>query len=251
MKPTPPRPTLPPTRRGLALFRRPWDDALRGLDASLRATRDLLPALAGLILGWWIYVPVHELLHAAACAAAGGGVSRLEIDPLYGGALLARVLPFVVAGGSYAGRLSGFDTHGSDAIYLATDLGPFVLALWPGVWALRRAAAGRRALWFGLALPFAFAPFLSLTGDAYEIGSVLVTRLPPWSAPAVRELVRGDDLFARTSALAATGATAGTGAPWGGLVLAAAVGVLWAFLTYGLGSAVATALGRPPLPRRE
>jgi hypothetical protein len=42
-------------------------------------------------------------------------VWRLEIDPLYGGALLARWLPFVEAGGEYAGRLSGFDTAGSDA----------------------------------------------------------------------------------------------------------------------------------------
>ena len=129
---------------------------------------------------------MHELLHAAACRASGGEVTRLEIDRLYGGALLARVFPFVVPASEYAGRLSGFNTRGSDLIYLATDLGPFLLTLFPGVWALRRAAAARSAALFGAALPFALAPFLSLTGDAYEIGSILATRLPPWAAPAVR-----------------------------------------------------------------
>ena len=125
-------------------------------------------------------------MHAAACEATGGGVTRLEIDRLYGGALLARAFPFVVPASEYAGRLSGFDTRGSDLIYLATDLGPFLLTLFPGVWALRRAARARRAALFGAALPFALAPFLSLSGDAYEIGSILVTRLPPWTAPAMR-----------------------------------------------------------------
>ena len=42
---------------------------------------------------------LHELLHAAACLAAGGEVTRLEIAPQYGGGLMARVFPFVVSGG--------------------------------------------------------------------------------------------------------------------------------------------------------
>jgi hypothetical protein len=188
----------------------------------------------GLLAGWWVYVPLHELLHAAACTAAGGAVSRLEIDGLYGGALLARIFPFVVSGSEYAGRLSGFDTRGSDLIYLATDLGPFVLTLFPGVWLLRRAAAARRPLLFGASLPFAMAPFLSLTGDAYEIGSILITRLPPWARDG---LLRGDDLFAKGAELART-----PGAPWAGFALAALLGAAWAFLTWALGSALA---GRP------
>src|SRR5258708_7146966 len=73
---------------------------------------------AGLLAGGWVYVPAHELLHAAACRLAGGEVRRLEIAPLYGGTALARLLPFVAAGGDYAGRLSGFDTRGSDLVYL-------------------------------------------------------------------------------------------------------------------------------------
>jgi len=222
------------------LFILPFRDAVRGLDRCLdTGIRGLALTALGLLAGWWLYVPLHELLHAAACLLAGGQVSRLEIEALYGGALLARVLPFVVPASDYAGRLSGFDTRGNDLIYLATDLGPFVLTLFPGVWALRRAAAAGRPLFFGLSLPFALAPFLSLTGDAYEIGSILVTRLPPWAAPAVRELLRGDDLSKKISDLAGR-----TGAPWGGAVLAVVAGVLWAFLTYGLGSVVARALGQ-------
>jgi hypothetical protein len=184
-------------------------------------------------------VPLHELLHAAGCWAAGGAVTRLEVDPLYGGVLLARVFPWVVAGGEYAGRLSGFDTRGSDAVYLATDLLPFVLTL-PGVWALRKAARAGRPGLFGAAAPFALAPLLSLSGDAYEIGSILVTRLPPWSGAAA--LLRGDDVglvFARVAGAAAS--------PWGGFVAALVAGVVWAWATYGLGGAVARALGEPAL----
>ena len=221
----------------------PLTDAFHGLDRCLEGgARGLLLAALGLVAGWWIYVPVHELLHAAACRAAGGAVTRLEVDRLYGGALLARAFPFVVPASAYAGRLSGFDTRGNDAIYLATDLGPFLLTLFPGVWALRRAAAAGRAVWFGAALPFALAPFLSLGGDAYEIGSILVTHLPPWAAPAVRSLLRGDDLFKKLGELASM-----PGAPWGGALVAALLGVAWAFLTYGLGDALARALGQGPI----
>ena len=227
-------------RRALRFAALPVADLLRGQQHTLGRMRDLGWLLAGLLLGWWVYVPVHELLHAFGCLAAGGAVSRLEVDPIYGGALLARIVPWVVAGGEYAGRLSGFDTRGSDAIYLATDLAPFVLTLFPGVWALRRAARARRPGLFGMAAPFALGPLLSLTGDAYEIGSVLVTRLPPCVETAV--LLRGDDLGLVASRVAAAAAP-----PWGGFVLAVVVGALWAWATYGLGGAVARALGEPAL----
>jgi hypothetical protein len=218
----------------------PFTDVLHGLDRCLnRGLRSLGAVLGGTLAGWWVYVPLHELLHAAACAAAGGRVSRLEIDGLYGGWLLARLFPFVVAGSEYAGRLSGFDTRGSDWIYLATDLGPFVLTLFPGVWWLRRAAAARNALLFGGALPFALAPFLSLTGDAYEIGSIAVTGLPPWTRDGV---LRGDDLFKKAAELGRL-----PGAPWGGFALAALLGLVWAFLTWWAGDRVARRLGQGPV----
>jgi len=217
-------------------------DTLHGLDRCLeRGFRGLALVLLGLAVGWWVYVPVHELLHAAACRMAGGEVTRLEIAPQYGGSLLQRIFPFVTAGGEYAGRLSGFDTRGSDLIYIATDLGPFLLTLFPGVWLLRRAGAAGRPVLFGLALPFAFAPFLSLTGDAYEIGSILVTRLPPWG-----EALRGDDLVKKAQELAAL-----PDPPWGGFVLAALVGLAWAVLTCAAGGAVARVLGRGPVPAKE
>ncbi|HEX6863854.1 MAG TPA: hypothetical protein VF414_13595, partial [Thermoanaerobaculia bacterium] len=220
---------------------RPAADVLHGLDRCLdRGVPGLALALAGLVLGWWIYVPLHELLHAGACRLAGGEVTRLEIDTLYGGGLLARVFPFVAPASDYAGRLSGFDTRGSDLIYLATDFGPFVLTLFPGVWALRRAAAGRNALLFGASLPFALAPFLSLTGDAYEIGSILVTRIPPWEP--FRDLLRGDDLVRKAEELRAL-----EDAPWGGALLAALLGLAWAYGTWWLGNAVARWAGRGPV----
>ncbi len=232
--------------RILQPFLVPFTDVLHGLDRCLaRGARGLLFVALGLVAGWWIYVPTHELLHAAACLVAGGEVTRLEINGLYGGALLSRIFPFVVPASEYAGRLSGFDTRGSDGIYLATDLGPFLLTLLPGVWALRRAAAAGNGLLFGAALPFALAPFLSLTGDAYEIGSILVTQIPPWTEPAMSGLLRGDDLFKKMGELAGK-----AGAPFGGALLAALLGALWAFLTYALGDLVARALTSPALLSR-
>lgn len=229
--------------RFLQLILTPFTDVLRGLDRCLdRGARGLALVAAGLLAGWWVYVPLHELLHAAACRATGGDVTRLEIDRLYGGAALAQLFPFVVPASEYAGRLSGFDTRGSDWIYLATDLGPFVLTLFPGIWGLRRAARGRSAFLFGASLPLAVAPFLSLTGDAYEIGSILVTRLPVWSSPAAQALLRGDDLLKKIEELAAV-----ADALWGGVLAAALLGTLWAFLMYGSGDLLARALGQRPL----
>ncbi len=217
---------LPPS--GVTFFTAPVRDLVDGMERCLEAgVRGLLLIGTGLIAGWWIYVPIHELMHAFACLATGGTVSRLEIDPLYGGALLARLIPFVEAGGDYAGRLVGFDTGGNDLVYLATDFGPYLLTLFPGVWALRRAGERGIALLFGFWLPFALAPFMSLTGDAYEIGSILVTRLPPWAG---LEVLRSDDVFRLMPELQKL-----ADPPWGGAALAFVTGTLWAFATYGLG----------------
>lgn len=231
-------------------FTRPFLDLVRGQAGAIGRPRDLVLMLAGLAAGWWLYVPVHELLHAAGCLIAGGVVTRLEIDPLYGGALLERLVPFVVAGGDYAGRLSGFDTGGSDWVYLATDLAPFVLTLFPGVWLLRLAGRRGAAFLLAAAAPFAFAPFLSLTGDAYEIGSLMVNGMAPWRGAEYRGLV-GDDVLRLAAALGRGEAevAAGPGA-WAGLSLGAILGVFWAFGVYALGSLVASALGQRPLLAR-
>ncbi|MEO7793137.1 MAG: hypothetical protein ABIV06_00065, partial [Thermoanaerobaculia bacterium] len=77
----------------------PFRELLNGLDAVLTAgVRSLVLVGAGLIAGWWVYVPAHELLHALGCWAAGGEVSRLEIDPVYGARFLAKLFPFVAPG---------------------------------------------------------------------------------------------------------------------------------------------------------
>ena len=225
-----------------------WADLRGGLDRCLeKGPRALAWIFLGLAVGWWLTVPVHELSHAGACWATGGRVERLEIDSLYGGALLARWLPFVVPASEYAGRLAGFDTGGRDLTYLATDLGPYLWTLWPGVWGWRWAGRRGRGFVFGLLMPLALAPLLSLTGDAYEIGSLAVTRLPAWSDAASRALLRGDDLLLLAGELGARGAAA----PRGGFVLAATLGVVWAFAWYALASALATRLGEPPLTERS
>lgn len=213
----------------------PAVDVTSGLDRCLESgLGGLARVAAGLVVGWWVYVPLHELLHAFGCIASGGTVSRLEIGHLYGGALFARLFPFVTAGSEYAGRLSGFDTGGSDAVYLVTDLGPYLLTVFPGVFCLRRAGGRGKGLAFGFWLPFALAPFISLTGDAYEIGSILVTRLAPWAG---FEALRGDDVFRVAAGLGKLDGAAGLG-----LALAFSVGVLWAFATYGLGRWVSAML---------
>jgi hypothetical protein len=207
----------------------PFVDTLDGLEVVLkgRLSRMLL-VLAGLMVGWWLYVPFHEFLHALGCLATGGEVWELEIAQIYGGQFYASLFDWVTPHSEYAGRLSGFDTHGNDLVYLATDLGPYLLTLFPGVWLWRRAVAWERPLLWGALLPVVLAPFISLTGDAFEIGSILVTHLPGWSSESARSLVRGDDLF-----LVASELPAGEGfmVP---VVLAAAVGALWAWLWYGL-----------------
>ena len=136
---------------------------MAAMDAQVaRASRPkrafLIVLLAG-VASWWVYVPVHELLHALGCYLAGGSVSELQIAPKYGGTLLARVLPFVVGDSDYAGRLSGFDTRGSDLIYLATDALPFLLSVFIGVPLLKACAGGARPAWFGAAFVLSLAPF--------------------------------------------------------------------------------------------
>jgi hypothetical protein len=224
-----------------ALLSTPLRDLLAGLDLNLeKGVMALAWIGAGLVAGWFVYVPVHELAHAAGCVAAGGRVTRLEIDAVYGAALLQRVFPFVAVGSDYAGQLTDFDTGGSDLTYLATDLAPFLFTLFPGVWWLRRAARRRRPFLFGAALPWALAPFVSLTGDAYEIGSLAAVHLPP--AAGERSLI-GDDLARKWGELefAARPELAG------GLAVALLVAVVWAFAWYLGAGALARRLGEPAL----
>ena len=100
---------------------------------------------------------------------------QVAIAPLYGGRLLSEWLPLVEVSSEHAGRLTDFSTGRSDLRYLATDLAPYLLSIL-GVPLLRLATRRRSAFWVGAALVLALAPFMSLAGDYYEIGSILVTR---------------------------------------------------------------------------
>ena len=182
----------------------PWSVSARALLEALErilappAHPVLAPAkvLLATVVAWFVYVPLHEMLHAFGCLAAGGSVQELQISPLYGGALLERFIPFVRAGGEYAGRLTQFETGGSDLVYLVTVFAPYTLTLLGAFPLLRGARRHRSAVLFGGGIVLVTAPLISLTGDYYEIGSILVSLLlgagegSPWLP------LRHDDLFA-------------------------------------------------------
>lgn len=231
--------------RLLGLLRLPIDDYLAALDPFVRglSVATGVAVVAGAAAAWWIYLPVHELLHALGCVAGGGSVTRLEIDAIYGAALLQRVFPFVAVGSAYAGQLTGFDTGGSDLAYLLTDALPFVLTILIGVPALRHAArmapGVRQAMLFGAALPVALAPFISLSGDYYEMGSIVVSRLLAPLAGLPIERWRSDDTFLLVETLPDGGWVDGVG-----IGAALLLGAALAFLTYAAGAGWARWLER-------
>lgn len=221
-------------------------DAMRG-----RGVAGLVLACVAFALAWFAYVPIHELFHAWGCLLAGGEVTRLEISPEYGGALLARMFPYVVSGSDYAGQLTGFDTHGSDAIYLATVLAPFLLTVIVGVPMLKRAARamsapGWRPLLLGASIPLAYAPFVSVLGDYYETGSILVSRAAQWLDPALPvKRWRGDDVFRLVRELSDAGAGV---FDWIGVGVSLFAGIVLALLTYHVGARWASILARRYIP---
>lgn len=160
----------------------------------------------GLLIGWWIYVPFHELFHAWGCLISGGTVSRLEISALYGGNILSHFFSYVVSGSNYAGQLTGFDTIDSDFVYLVTVLTPYLLTLFPGWYVLGLQISRKSALIFGALLPWALAPLMAITGDMYEAGSIIATNLLQ-HIDVIAQPVRwrSDDLFLLWSELRVIG----------------------------------------------
>lgn len=230
------------------LIAEPASDYLAALAAMReRGLAGLALASIAFALAWFVYVPTHELFHAWGCLLAGGEVTRLEISPAYGGALLAGLFPYVVSGSNYAGQLTGFDTHGNDAIYLATVLAPFLLSIFIGVPVLKRTALPMtRSAWrpwlLGAAVPVAYAPFVSLVGDYYEAGSILASRAARWFDPTLSlKRWRSDDVFKLVRELADAGATS---LDWLGVGASAMAGVMLALLTYQIGARFATWLLR-------
>src|SRR5262249_26207835 len=99
-----------------------------------------------------------------------------------------------------------------------------------------------QAVLFGAALPIAFAPFISLTGDYYEMGSILVTRLAA-ACGGDFDLTRwrGDDLPKLAGERAAVGGTAFDAL---GITAAFVVGCALAWLTYAAGAVWSDTLAR-------
>jgi hypothetical protein len=222
--------------RLVCLVAQPLRDWLDALEACVRdgGRAHLIVIALGFLVSWWIYVPVHELAHAWGCLLAGGEVTRLEIDGIYGAALLAKVFPYVTVGSQHAGRLSGFDTRGSDLTYLATCALPFVLTVFVGV-PLIRAVPGargwRRSFMLGAAVPIAYAPFVSLTGDYYEMGSIMVSRMVAAFVPGFAvDRWRSDDLLKLVGALARDARVTDAAGVAASLLLGAALawGTYWA-----------------------
>ncbi|HEX3633796.1 MAG TPA: hypothetical protein VHZ01_14900 [Casimicrobiaceae bacterium] len=232
----------------MRLFVTPFTDLFAGLQRSTDAigARALPLLLVACAAGWWLYVPVHELMHAWGAQLGGATVTRLDIDPIYGARFLQRVFPYVQVGSAYAGQLAGFDTHGSDLAYTLTVFFPFLLSIAIGIPLLVRAARApapgvASTLLFGFALPIAWAPILSIGGDYYELGAIAVSRAAAMFG-VDGESWRGDDV------VAIVGRRLGGGAfSWidpAGVAASLLLGIVLAFVTYAAGRAVASMLAR-------
>ena len=251
-----------PLRIAGDLLARPVRDVIQALDLTIAARTHPLARLALFIIAalatWLAYVPVHELLHVAGCRLTGGEVRQVTIAPLYGGRWISQWIPLVAAGGDYAGRVTEFSTGRSDLCYLVTDAAPYLLSI-AGVPLLRAAVRRRRTALAGAATVLALAPFISLTGDYYEMGSVLATRAwaplqappNPYEATAGVMALRSDDLIALIGRLIDSPEILLRGTPGGmpaivaTLIIAALTGLGLALLTYAAGHALAGRLGLP------
>lgn len=235
-------------------FRQPIDDVVACLEPIVTVNnplRTLVPLFLSLVISWVVYVPIHELLHALGCVVTGGEVTKLEISPMYGGTILADSgwFPFVVSGSEYAGRLSGFDTKGSDLVYLATDFMPYVLTVLIGVPLLKFASRRRRSILFGTAIVIGLAPFYSLPGDYFEMGSITATRIATLlrgGGSILYEKLRSDDIFKLIGQLCTHPTELGLYGV-GDIALAVpiilvslALALLFALVTYALGHYVST-----------
>ena len=219
----------------------PFEDFISALENCIKVfsfTRIFI-IIAAFVATWLIYVPIHELAHAIGCIVGGGTVTRLEISPMYGAAFLQKVFPFVAVGSDYAGQLTGFDTHGSDLIYLLTDFFPYLLTVFIGVPLLRSAARSSRivgSLKLGVAIPLAFAPFISFSGDYYEMGSIIVTRIAKMISGSANYLrLRSDDVFKLAEETFIKG-TSYTTADVVVVILSFLLGVVLIYVTYALGA---------------
>ena len=226
----------------------PFKDFFSGLDSALTAVSTVNIGVIFVLfaLTWWVYVPIHELAHALGCIIGGGTVSRLEISPLYGGGILESIFPFVYSGSDYAGQLTGFDTKGSDVTYMLTVFLPFLLTIFLGVPLLRSAAGSAplaASVKLGVALPIAFAPFISFSGDYYEMGSIAVSRIAEAISAAPDSAAwRSDDVFKLGEELFFSGKPY-SAADVLGVASSFVLGVAFIYATYLLGVLWSNVLG--------
>ena len=239
-----------------------FNDVMMCLVPLERVPRPILAMVAvtaSLVVTWFVYVPIHELLHVAGCILAGGEVTELEIAPQYGGRILAQYFPFIVAESEYAGRLTGF-TREPDPIYLATVFGPFVLTVLFGVPLLRTCTRAWHPIRLGAGIVVGLAPLYNLFGDYFEMGSIIMTRIATvvglGSGSLAYGSLRSDDVFKLVGtiftnpdslALFSGGDIAIAIAI---VVLSFTLGIVLALLTYALGDLIATRIvwPTPPLP---
>lgn len=211
-----------------------WKDIL-SIQKSLESKKSPIGQYAVILLLivvlWFIYIPIHELLHAWGCIVTGGTVSELIIGKEYGAAYLQRIFPFVKPETSqYAGRLTGFIPNG-DLSYFFTVFAPYLLSLFPGVLLIRLAITQNRLLLLAPGFLTGFIPFANLTGDYFEMGGILSTRLIDAlslgnlssSIPQFLSL-RSDDLFRLISEIQASPSDYGFGSP--GLAFASVMTIL-------------------------
>ncbi len=213
--------------------------------------KTFIPLLLVVAVVWWVTVPVHELMHVAGCLLCGGAVEKLTVQAVYGGGLLEKLFPFVESGGDYAGRLAGFDTRGSDVCYFVTSFFPYLLSLFFGVPMLTLAFRFRSAVLHGIGFVHAVLPVVGLTGDFYEMGSIVVTRLMglgPGSSGA--QVVRGDDFFLILTRYGDSASSAGLPSFPFPVLGALGLGVVFCFLLLDLSLLLGLVFrGRKPLEK--
>ncbi len=170
---------------------------LRCFDAVLQPSFwSLAKLLISLVVVWHLYVPIHELMHAAGCMVSGGTVRKLDLQPRYGARVLQPIFPFVTVddGSTYAGRLSGFSTPNAWS-YAVVDLMPYLPSLL-GLTVLELARRRRSTFVFVAGFVLAYAPWISITGDFYELASLVTTPVARWVEPAwPADYLVSDDVF--------------------------------------------------------
>ena len=180
--------------------------AFRSLDQLMSRGKmiDVLWLTLSMIVAWFIYTPIHELLHVAGCRLTGGTVTELALAPEYGAHLLKKIFPFIHPESNYAGQLTGFTTP-SRLSYFVTDMLPYVLSLF-GLPVLHWATQKKWVWLAGLGYLLAFIPFMSIPGDLYEAVSLYVSPFGELiTYPGLEGYLISDDVFLLIKSLQETG----------------------------------------------